>query len=267
MFGIFKKKKSVKEMLEEREKYLATEKPFMTIDLGTRKAPIKPSDIQFVSMIMAFVVKNTKMSEEEAIDYSILTFVLTKDGAEQEKKDANTTADSAFKWSFEQSLDGIEFQLLCGEKIKHHLLNPTKVYTPKQPEFKNILLKSMLAMAGADGEVSPDEFVLMKNTYQTITKTKISDTEFSNVIEQVVQDMEKSNEGLLDCLHEHKESLTPKAKEMILTSIVVVAASDGNITEDEKKVIGEVGTLLQFEILKFKEILANAMVLAGAVRK
>lgn len=118
-------KKSVRTILEDRQKYLDSEKPFMVIDLGTRKAPIKPSDIQSVANVMLFAWKHAKMEKSKALDYSILTFVLTIDGTEQEKNDAETTMSEALNWSImNKDLDFAEKMALtleCAHLIKVRL--------------------------------------------------------------------------------------------------------------------------------------------------
>lgn len=118
------KLKTVKTVLQEQEDRLKTEKPILIIDLGTRKAPLKPSDFQFIAMIMAFAWKYDGMSQEDALHYSILTFVLTKAGTEQEKKDANETASSAFKWDWDIGSNdlaaSLELKLMCAHLLKKH---------------------------------------------------------------------------------------------------------------------------------------------------
>jgi hypothetical protein len=118
------KKKTVREFLEEREQYLKDEKPILLIDLGSRSAPLKPSNFQFISMIMAFAIQHLNQLEADALHYSILTFVLIRDGTDQEKVDANMTADSAFRWSWDNSrksfTENMVFQMYCAHKIKEH---------------------------------------------------------------------------------------------------------------------------------------------------
>lgn len=117
------KENSVREFLAERDQRLKDEKPILMIDLDTRKAPLKASDIQLISMIMAFTIKYAHRSEEDALHYSILTFVLLHDGTEQEKRHANETVDSASKWSLENrgdSIEGSTFQLYCSSRIKEY---------------------------------------------------------------------------------------------------------------------------------------------------
>jgi tellurite resistance protein len=253
------KKKTIRGILETREKYLAEEKPFVVVDLGTRKASMKPSDVQFVAMIMAFAWKHAGMSEEAALEYSVLTFVLKNDGTEKEKADADSTATSAFQWDFEQGLDLVEIKLYCGERIKDHLLNLPRVpMGEKKMPFESILLNAMVAMAGADEEISEEEFTYMLIAYRVVTKKEISDTDFANKVLQIVEKANASNEGLLDCLSTHRDQLTPQHKEMILQTLIMVSASDGQIDKDEAKVIGDVGSLLKIEISRFKEIVKEA---------
>lgn len=118
-------KRTVGQILDERQQYLENEKPFILINLGTRQAPMKPSDIQFVSMVMAFAWKYAGMQPQDALEFSITTFVLKRNGTEEEKRNAQITSDGAFAWSMDNSkqdsMGNMSLQMSCAQMIKKYL--------------------------------------------------------------------------------------------------------------------------------------------------
>lgn len=91
---------SPKESLEELHKKALEEKCLTIIDLETRKAEFRHSNLYILTTILAFC-SFSEMTIEEATDYSILTFVLTKNGNDEEKVNAHITVENAIKWEWD----------------------------------------------------------------------------------------------------------------------------------------------------------------------
>lgn len=124
-----------------------------------------------------------------------------------------------------------------------------------------IFLKCVISMDSINEEdICEAEYHAIKGLYSGLTSSNLTDDEFITLYKKLADEIIMRGEEPLDCftsyapaLHFHKET-----KEFIIKLLFMVAASSGNITEEQLKFISLGASAFQIEVKRYKEILAEA---------
>jgi Zn-dependent protease with chaperone function/uncharacterized tellurite resistance protein B-like protein len=179
-------------------------------------------------------------SRLKALGFSLNDQMLSQITAKSEVS-ANSIIDGIDE--IEQALTDIEHR-----KLSHaHGIN-----IPKREDvaFDLILLRSMISLILADGSISEDELISIKNIYRALIENELSDESLKMEIEAT----KAWKEGLLDYLQRAELRLNPEGKALVLKALLLTAVADGEFHEKEKELIGNVAQVLKVDGEKFSTI-------------
>nr|MDA3864837.1 zinc-ribbon domain-containing protein [Deltaproteobacteria bacterium] len=130
----------------------------------------------------------------------------------------------------------------CSEKFKTKVLtfNPQTVKADFQQDFRETLIKIMIAVMISDGDVDDNEVVMIKTTYKKLTGHKVKNSK----IWQMVSSTEIYGQKLMEKLEKMSSYLIETGKLMAIRAASLVAAADGEIQTSEKKLIYNLGESL-----------------------
>ena len=122
-------------------------------------------------------------------------------------------------------------------------------------EFEKATMKILARMAWADGIIEPEE----KDAIFDVVN-KICAKEFSrHDVEEAIRDAKDSPEDALAVATQVGNMLNDSGKEMIVQSVFLIAASDGDFAKEEQEMILEIGAGLGLRPAHIKGILSEMM--------
>lgn len=143
----------------------------------------------------------------------------------------------------------------CKATFVEGVLNQNADSKEIRAEFETATLKILTRMAWADGVIEPEE----KEAIFDIVN-KICAKEFSrNDVDEAIRDAKDSPEDALAVATQVGNMLNDSGKELIVQSIYLVAASDGDFAKEEKDMILEIGAGLGLRPAYIKGILSEIM--------
>lgn len=104
-------------------------------------------------------------------------------------------------------------------------------------EFETASLKILARMAWADGKIEPEEIDEIFNVVNALCAREFSRAD----IEAEIADAENSLDDALSVATRVGNMLNEEGKEVILSSVYQIAASDGDFAKEEQEMILEIG--------------------------
>jgi uncharacterized membrane protein YebE (DUF533 family) len=117
-------------------------------------------------------------------------------------------------------------------------------------ELGGVLLRSMLAVAGADGHVEHRELEVMANVLTRITGTAYEIEDIHGAIDNIAP------EPLDKVLKEISSNLNDEGKVMVVHALAMVARADGDVAEEELGRVFKAGKTLGLRRAHIQQILA-----------
>lgn len=124
-----------------------------------------------------------------------------------------------------------------------------------EAEFQKAVKRTMVMMCLADGVVDDSEIETIKQVYGRIADREISDEEVSDEIVKAMQE----GGTVRDYLGRVVAQLNDKGKELVVKAAFFVAAADGEFAEEEKALLGEIGSALELRPGHLRQILDSLM--------
>lgn len=132
--------------------------------------------------------------------------------------------------------------------------DPSKDKNEFQSQYETAMRHSMIMMMLADGHIDADE----KDTVlQIINKFGHSDINMSQ-LDQLIAEVESSNESVDKYLSKISPSLNEHGKELIIKCALSVASADGNIDSSEMALIDVMGKSMQMSASHLKGIISES---------
>jgi len=148
----------------------------------------------------------------------------------------------------------------CNATFVEGVLNQNADSGAIRAEFETATLKILARVAWADGVIEPEE---IEAIYDIVNK--ICAKEFSrNDVEEAIRDAKGSPEDALAVATQVASMLNDSGKEMIVQSVYLIAASDGDFAKEEKDMILEIGAGLGLRPAYIKGILSEMQTSAPA---
>jgi hypothetical protein len=107
--------RDVKAVSKERTPATNPKQPYVD---GIRKYGLQKEDMQALATISAFAWKYVNMPPKRAVAYAMQTIHMSRHGSPQERKDADTTWQSAVKWSVDGGPGAIAAGIACVEMVR-----------------------------------------------------------------------------------------------------------------------------------------------------
>lgn len=82
------------------------------------KYRLTKEDMQPMATIAAFAWKYVHMTRASAVEYAMYTIYLSRHGTPQERKDADTTWQSAIQWSIDAGLQSLQWGMECIDAVR-----------------------------------------------------------------------------------------------------------------------------------------------------
>ncbi len=107
-----------------------------------------------------------------------------------------------------------------------------------EAEYHTAIKKVMIHMLLADGVIDDSEVETTRDIYSKLTGKDVSTDEIRNEINHI----QNTREDLSKYLTKLQGSLNDEGKEMVVRAAMFVALADGEFHEDEKALVGKVGS-------------------------
>lgn len=135
------------------------------------------------------------------------------------------------------------------EQVKH--FDPIAHQAQFQAAFESAMLRALLLMAAADGVVDEQELERIADIM-----TRLSGRAFEvDEVEQIQQTLDQQT--LDSVLQEIAATLNDNGKVLVLRGLLMIAAADGQIVDDEQTAIYRAGKILGFRKNDVKTVLAS----------
>jgi len=125
------------------------------------------------------------------------------------------------------------------------------------PEAVDPILRLLLSVAIADGDIDPDELAVVRREFAALRGTSIADAELRAIAEWMMR-----RGGLRDCLAEIPP-LDQPAIERVFAAAFEVASADGFVLEEEDTVLAQVAAALRMSEAQYRGAI-SALLRAGA---
>ena len=130
----------------------------------------------------------------------------------------------------------------CGDAFDTRVLS----YHPELDEeqfaavYRAVMLKVMVAMAEADGEIHPNEIKRICSIYEEIAGFALPD----EILEDVVNDARTSQEEVLEIVASYAGRVNDKGRELVIRAAFHILAADGDVRKEEIDFLSKVGGAL-----------------------
>ena len=130
----------------------------------------------------------------------------------------------------------------CGAtyQLKVLDLDPDEAAASFEAEFHRVMKRVMVLMMLADEVIEEDEINIIREVYRQMTDRPLSKEDVMTEVEQARAD----GHGIDVYLASIAGNLNDRGKESVVTGAFMVAAADGEIQDEEQKLIGEIGSAL-----------------------
>lgn len=143
----------------------------------------------------------------------------------------------------------------CGGTYKKEILD----YNPEQEQQKIEALylggikKVMTTMMLADGKIDENEKSMMKDIYEDITGSELSDYD----IDEEIKSCKANSVGLTNCLKELFPYLNETGREAIIKAAYWISVADGEVDKEEEKLLIKLGKYFQISRAHLKGIISE----------
>lgn len=133
-------------------------------------------------------------------------------------------------------------------------------YQAKGPEGKThhhmevslrALAQTMIAMSVADGRLDDEETNTISQIYQQLTGAALE----PKVIHEIAENMQKENFSISDSLNEVQSQIDDSMKSLIVRAAYFVLIADGEVEDQETKLIAEIAGALRISDVQFSRII------------
>lgn len=124
-----------------------------------------------------------------------------------------------------------------------------------QAEFHHAVKRVMVEMMLADGTVEEQELDVIRNIYQQLVGSELSD---EDVRKEIVEAETRAGD-VTESLKELSAHLNDQGKELVVRAAFMVAAADNEFQDEEKALIGSIGQALQMTPAHLNGVIADMM--------
>lgn len=148
---------------------------------------------------------------------------------------------------------GVQLAIGAGQFALFHLRSPEG----KQLHFAKIelraLVRSMIAMASADGKLDPSEVGMIAGLYERF----VGGTLDNQTITRVANDMMKGDHSIHDELKSTQSQISSSMKDLIIKCCYLVTIADGTLEPNESKRLSELADTLSIPGNRFRMLIAE----------
>jgi tellurite resistance protein len=143
----------------------------------------------------------------------------------------------------------------CKNTFRENVLDyrPEAAATNFEAEFHKSIRRVMILMMLADGEIGDSEIQSIQQIYSEISGSQISQSDVRKEIAIAYQE----NLPVTDYLKRVSPYLNDNGKELVLRSAFIVAAADGVLQKEERKLLTEIAQAIQMSPSHFRGVLAE----------
>lgn len=148
----------------------------------------------------------------------------------------------------------------CNATFVEGVLNQNADSPSIRAEFETATLKILARMAWADGVIEPEETEAIFDIVNRICAREFS----RHDVDEAIRDAKDSPEDALAVAVQVGNMLNDSGKEMIVQSVYLIAASDGDFAKEEQEMILEIGAGLGLRPAYIKGILSEMQTSSSA---
>ncbi len=104
-------------------------------------------------------------------------------------------------------------------------------------EYEEAVLRVMIDIMIADGQIRPGEFQTIRGLYERLTGRPIDDA----AVQAAMRKIELDDRPVEDYLSSMTNRMTDQGRQMVIKAAFVVAAADGELQDEEKSLIVSIG--------------------------
>ncbi len=120
-----------------------------------------------------------------------------------------------------------------------------------EAEFHRAVRRVMVLMMIADGVIDDEEITTIREIYKRVASFDLSEER----VRQEAEEARGAGLGVHDYLKSLVGSLNDSGKEMVVKAAYFVAAADGQVSEEERQLLNEVGKALELPSAQFKAVI------------
>ncbi len=145
----------------------------------------------------------------------------------------------------------------CKDSYSPEVLDfdPSEADEEFEAEFQTAVKRTMVLMALADGVIDPEEVTTICDVYTKIAKKTVTPEAVHAEIEAARAD----GQGVEEYLSGLLGSLNDSGKELVVRAAFMVAASDGDYSEDEQELMKLIGKSLQMSSAHLNGVIAEML--------
>ena len=145
----------------------------------------------------------------------------------------------------------------CGNTYDEEVLNfdPQAGEVEFEAEFHQAIKRMMVAMMIADGTIEDSELEVIQNVYQKLTGIDLP----QEVLGEEIRQTKVEGRDVTNTLAEIAGNLNDAGKEMVVKAAFLVAIADGEIQDEEKELISQIGHSLQMSSAHLQGVLHSMM--------